>query len=89
MKSLISLALILLVSQMSYAANPKAKSAKGHTARKAQLGTSFKFDGSALRGKHNSSMNLAATVENDKLLDDLLKGRTQFEDRASQENERN
>ena len=94
MKSVISLALILLVSQVTLAAKPEAKKAKGpsqkaHTVRKAQLGTSFRLDGSALRGKFNSSMNTAATVENDKLLDDLLKGRTQFEDRSEKESERN
>jgi hypothetical protein len=88
MKSIISLALILLVSQMTFAANP-SKKAKDSGAKKPRLSTSFKFDGSALRGKYNSSMSTAATVENDKLLDDLLKGRTQFADRLEKETERN
>lgn len=87
MKSIISLALILLVSQLTFAANPKKGRDTG--ARKPRLSTSFKFDGSALRGKYNSSMGTAATVENDKLLDDLLKGRTQFADRQAKETDRN
>ena len=94
MKSLVSLALILLVSQVTLSAKPADKIAKGalpraHAVKKSQLGTSFRLDGSSLRGKHQSSMNTAATVENDKLLDDLLKGRTQFEDRSAKESERN
>jgi hypothetical protein len=89
MKTIISLALVLLVSQWTLAAEPKAKSVKNPAQKRAQLGTSFKFDGSALRGKYQSSMNTAATVENDKLLEDLLKGRTQFEDRQDKEQERN
>lgn len=96
MKSIISLALILLVSHMTCQAAYAGKSAqKAPTtkatagAKKPRLGTSFKFDGSALRGKYNSSMSTAATVENDKLLDDLLKGRTQFADRLEKETERN
>lgn len=96
MKSIISLALVLLVSQVicqpafagknAQKASPAATSAG---AKKPRLSTSFKFDGSALRGKYNSSMSTAATVENDKLLDDLLKGRTQFADRLDKETERN
>ena len=54
-----------------------------------KLGTSFKFDGSALRGKYQSSLSTTATVENDKYLEDLLGGRTQFEDRAKKEQKRN
>lgn len=83
MKKQISLALVLLVCNVSFAGT------KQTVPKKAQLGTSFKFDGSALRGKYQSSMNTAATVENDKLLEDLLKGRTQFEDRQEKEQERN
>lgn len=97
MKSAISLALVLLLSQWTFAAGAGARSAGATgvakagaaSVKRAQLGTSFKFDGSALRGKYQSSMNTAATVENDKLLEDLLKGRTQFEDRLNEEAERN
>jgi len=84
MKTMISLALVLLISQMSLASGKTTKPAP-----KRQLGTSFKFTGSSLRGKYQTSMGTAATVENDKLLDDLLKGRTQFADRLEKETERN
>ncbi|MEK2645137.1 hypothetical protein [Bdellovibrio sp. BCCA] len=89
MKSVISLALILLLSHMTFAAGKPAEKNAKPTATKRQLGTSFKFNGSSLRGKYQSSMGTAATVENDKLLEDLLKGRTQFEDRQEKETERN
>lgn len=92
MKTVISLALVLLLipmAQVSFAAGKSAKSTQTPAAKRAKLGTSFKFDGSALRGKYQSSMNTAATVENDKLLEDLLKGRTHFEDRQEKEQERN
>ncbi|UOF02302.1 hypothetical protein [Bdellovibrio reynosensis] len=89
MKSVISLALVLLVSVTTFAAGKNSQSVNPAAVKRAKLGTSFKFDGSALRGKYQSSMNTAATVENDKLLEDLLKGRTQFEDRINEELERN
>lgn len=97
MKSVSKLALFLLCITMSL--NPalatSKQAAKGKvkksevTGSKAQLGTSFKFDGTALRGKYQSSLSTAATVENDKLLDDLLRGRTQFEDRQREDAKRN
>lgn len=88
MKSMISLALILLITPMTFAASKNAEK-KSKPAVKRQLGTSFKFNGSSLRGKYQSSLGTAATVENDKLLDDLLKGRTQFADRQEKETDRN
>ncbi|WII71902.1 hypothetical protein QJS83_15670 [Bdellovibrio sp. 22V] len=91
MKSALTLALVLLLSQVSLASGKSAKNGKADkpVAKKSQLGTSFRFSGSSLRGKYQTSMGTAATVENDKLLEDLLKGRTQFEDRQEKETERN
>ncbi|MEK2688728.1 hypothetical protein [Bdellovibrio sp. GT3] len=88
MKKLILLApflLCMLGAQSSFAAN-KAKKAEG---MKPQLGTSFKLNGSTLRGKYQSSLNTKATVENDKLLDDLLTGRKEFNDRIQDDQKRN
>lgn len=59
------------------------------TGTKAKLGKSFKFTGSSLRGKYQSSMSMKAAVENDKLMDDLLTGRTNFNDRIEQDQLRN
>lgn len=87
MKSIISLALILLISPMSVASESQSETSRSVTKR--ELGTSFKFSGSSLRGKYSGSMGTAATVENDKLLDDLLRGRTEFKDRLAKETERN
>ncbi len=89
MKSLMSLALIFLMTEATSARPNSSSNKKNPAAQRAQLGTSFKFDGTALRGKYQTSLGTAATVENDKLLDDLLKGRTQFADRQKQEAERN
>lgn len=91
MKPVKTLALILLCSLTVNGASaasgtaPKKKVANPQ----AKLGTSFKFDGSNLRGKYQSSLSTTATVENDKFLEDLLGGRTQFEDRSQKERERN
>lgn len=67
-------------------ATPTVKKTEG---LQPKLGTSFKFNGSALRGKYQSSLSTKAAVENDKLLEDLLAGRTQFEDRIEQDQQRN
>lgn len=106
MKSIISLALVLLtISLSSQDVLAKTKQGKKVTqkatqtvkrsapkqavSKQAKLGTSFRFTGSSLRGKYQTSMGTTATVENDKLLDDLLNGRTNFEDRRQQEVGRN
>lgn len=88
MKKLILLAPFLLGMLTAQAAFAKATAKKGD-ALKAQLGTSFKFDGSALRGKYQSSLNTKATVEDDKLLEDLLAGRKEFNDRIQEDKQRN
>lgn len=103
MKNAKTLALILLSSWMTVltvngaqaetgAAHKRAaqkKAAKGVSPAQGKLGTSFKFNGSNLRGKYQSSLSSTATVENDKFLEDLMGGRTQFEDRSQKELERN
>lgn len=58
---------------------------RGH----AKLGTSFKFDGTALHGKYQNTPSTTATVENDKYLDDLLGARQNFNDRTAKDQERN
>ncbi len=93
MKKMIFLAplLLLMVANPGYAAKTAkpAERVKKTQSYKPKLGTSFKFDGSALRGKYQTSLNTKATVENDKLLDDLLGGRKKFDDRAEQDQRRN
>lgn len=74
------LLLCLLSASAATAAGKKGES---------KLKTSFKFDGTTLRGKFQSSLGTTATVENDKYLDDLLGGRKSFEDRIQKENRRN
>lgn len=84
----------LLLSLLSGPALANERGAKHQGVKKEQshkpkLGTSFKFDGSALRGKYQSSLNTKATVEDDKLLEDLLGGRKRFDDKIEQDQERN
>lgn len=90
MKNFLTVALVLLsvllTADNGFAAKKKAAA---KDTGKPQLGTSFSFSGSSLRGKYNNSLGSTATVENDKYLDDLLGGRKQFEDRNQKESERN
>lgn len=88
MKKVILLAPLLLTISLSLTAEAKSKKS-APKATNAKLGTSFKFDGTALRGKHQSSLSTRATVENDKLLEDLLEGRTHFTDKLQQDLKRN
>jgi hypothetical protein len=71
--------------------NLGARSAKNisTSGAKAKLGTSFHFDASSLNGKFQSAPNSAATVEDDKFLEDLLSPRRHFRDRLSQDMQRN
>lgn len=87
MKKVLMLALVLLFSQSGLAAKKKAPAKNADPNMK--LGTSFKFDGSSLRGKYQTSLSTTATVENDKFMDDLLAGRKEFNDRQQREQERN
>lgn len=93
MKTAVLVASLLLTLISSFGASALAKpgpnEGKKVEGTKPKLGTSFKFDGSALRGKYQTSLSTKAAVENDKLLEDLLGGRTQFEDRIQQDQERN
>jgi hypothetical protein len=75
----------VLLSISSALAQPAPK--KGSA--KAQLGTSFKFDGTTLRGKYQTPLGTNATVEDDKYLDDLLGGRVRFTDKDQKEKQRN
>lgn len=84
MKISILMACLLLLVEATEAAKGVAT-----TSKKGNLGTSFKFDGTTLRGKYNTSLGTSATVEDDKYLDDLLGGRKSFNDRIKKENQRN
>lgn len=93
MKKLIFLAplLLTLFVQPSFAKKAVAKKdvVKKEQAAKPKLGTSFSFDGSSLRGKYQSALSTKAIVENDKMLEDLLGGRTKFDDKIKQDAKRN
>lgn len=88
MKTAKVLALALLLFQAAIASGQTAK--KPQPSRgKSQLGTSFRFDGTALHGKYQKTPGTTATVENDKFLEDLLGARRSFEDRLQKDRERN
>lgn len=56
--------------------------------KNSQLGTSFSFDAASVRGKYQMSGQGIATVEDEKVLDDLLGMRRNFKDRQTQEQSR-
>ena len=89
MKITILMAFILLSVNAVMAAGTGAKKGVSKAHSKSQLGTSFKFDGTTLRGKYQTSLGTNATVENDKYLDDLLGGRKSFADRTKKDDQRN
>jgi hypothetical protein len=89
MKKFLNLALVLLLSQVAVSGALAAKKKAATKDPDSKLGTSFKLDGSSLRGKYQSSMSTTATVENDKYMDDLLAGRKEFKDRQQRDQERN
>lgn len=53
-----------------------------------QLGTSFSFDAASVRGKYQMAGQGIASVEDEKVLDDLLGLRRSFKDREAQESAR-
>lgn len=57
-------------------------------AREGQLGTSFAFDTASVRGKYQMAGQGIASVEDEKVLDDLLGLRRSFKDRDQQEQKR-
>lgn len=90
MKTLLKvMALVLLVSSIGSANTGTGKKRTVKKNPDSQLGTNFRFDGTALHGKYQSSPSTVATVENDKFLEDLLGVRKSFKDRAKEDNERN
>ncbi|RYZ90361.1 MAG: hypothetical protein EOP04_04160 [Proteobacteria bacterium] len=89
MKNSLILALVLLLGVLPESSMAAKKKETLKKKPESTLGTSFKLDGSSLRGKYQSSMSTTATVENDKYMDDLLAGRKEFNDRLQQDSERN
>jgi hypothetical protein len=53
-----------------------------------QLGTSFSFDAASVRGKYQLAGQGIASVQDEKVMDDLLGIRRQFKDREVQEESR-
>jgi len=85
--SLLLISLLTLVGSAGLCATQPTK--KIQKKDKTQMGTSFRFDGSSLHGKYQSSPSTVATVENDKVLEDLLGARKNFKDRITADKERN
>jgi len=81
--------LLLLLSLVEAKEKKGTPSIKRPSSSRSQLGTSFKFDGTTLRGKYQSALGTQATVEDDKYLEDLLGGRKSFTDRIQKEEQRN
>lgn len=80
---------LLLFLSTSVASAAKAKGPQPSAGTQAHLGTSFRFDGSSLHGKYQTSPEATVSVENDKFLEDLLGARKNFDDRIKRDTERN
>lgn len=89
MKMLKLLAPALLMFHMAQASPAKETKKPAPSRGNSQLGTSFRFDGSSLHGKYQTSPSATVSVENDKFMEDLLGARTGFQDRIERETERN
>lgn len=89
----IAINLVLLFAFMAHAEGKEAKASKKASAQKralpgaqnGQLGTNFSFDAASVHGKYQLAGQGVATVEDEKVLDDLLGLRRQFKDREQQE----
>jgi hypothetical protein len=57
-------------------------------AANSQLSTSFSFDAASVRGKYQLAGQGIASVQDEKVMDDLLGIRKQFKDREAQEGSR-
>lgn len=90
LKKSLALGLLIVCSVYAVGASAQTEGKKPQPSRgKARLGTSFRFDGTALHGKYQKTPGTTATVENDKFLEDLLGARKSFEDRDAKDRERN
>ncbi|MGE0633202.1 MAG: hypothetical protein AB7O96_12385 [Pseudobdellovibrionaceae bacterium] len=96
MKQFLLLAPMLLIVMLGFVVNIEKADAKKSAPKKekiqsansARLGTSFRFDGASLHGKFQTAPSTTATVENDKVLEDLLGARKSFRDRIAKDSER-
>lgn len=88
MKAQVLMALVLLSFQTVSAKNVETKKKAPGAKTQVTLGTSFRFDGTSLHGKYQTSPATTATVENDKFLEDILAGRKNFDDRIANDRER-
>lgn len=98
---LVSILLIVFASEAGFSKTSTDKTKENRTRTstgkassrenrmRSQLGTSFRFDGSSLHGKYQTSPGTTAMVEDDKWIDDLLGARTSFNDRIEQDRKRN
>ena len=73
------------VSKSNSKKNAKATKKVTAEAKSSNLGTSFSFDPASVRGKYKIASQGIATVEDEKLIDDLLGVRKSFKDREDQE----
>ena len=82
--------LVLTASVMvAFTAEAKKASKQAATKTPSEFSTAMSFESKAIKGKVQSGSLRKIVVENDKSLDDLLGVRRHFDDRESQEGERN
>ncbi len=90
---LIGLQIVFMVAFIAPAQAKNSHKSKGSQvtkkalpgAQNGQLGTNFSFEAASVHGKYQMAGQGVATVEDEKVLDDLLGLRRQFKDREQQE----
>jgi len=86
---LLTLGLSFCIGAQAKTPEPQAKTASPKKAlpgaQNGQLGTNFSFDAASVHGKYQMAGQGVATVEDEKVVDDLLGMRRQFRDREQQE----
>ena len=92
MRQLLTLIIVFSFTLNVFGATPRKHAKKPAVTKKkstgdenGQLGTSFSFDAASIRGKYNMAGQGIASVENEKVMDDLLGLRKQFKDRQIEE----
>jgi len=71
-----------------FCSSPAGKAVAATRVRVEKLHTNFNFEDQLVRGKYIYPDEGITTVEDDKLLDDLLDGRKDFKDRVKEASER-
>jgi hypothetical protein len=87
MKSLLVILALITAAQSSFASTA-VKATKAKQANDSKIGTDHNFDDKVVSGKFQYPDEATATVDDEKLMDDLIGVRKNFKDRLKESAER-